>query len=168
MGERKFIDVALVRQLLDYNPETGALRWKVSRGRVKAGSIAGCYNTELGYVLIGINGRLYRAHRLAFAIMTGEVPHEVDHRDGDAANNRWLNLRSCTKPQNNGNSRKRSGTKARLKGVSYEPRTGRWYARLGIGPKRYLHLGTHDTEEAAHAAYASAAKQHFGDFARIA
>ena len=65
-----------VRSLLDYDPETGILRWKTSVGgpqgaRIQAGSIAGSKSTREGYLVIGIDGKTYRAHRLAWLIFTG-------------------------------------------------------------------------------------------------
>lgn len=56
---------------------------------------------QSGYVLVGITlpnqkPMLYRAHMMAWLLMTGEWPAEgfqVDHKDRDKANNRWSNLR---------------------------------------------------------------------------
>ena len=77
-----------VAALLTYDPETGVFRWKVDRGqRVKVGDIAG---TEFnGYRRIRIKGRAFKAHRLAFLLMTGAMPSDqVDHINGQKDDNR--------------------------------------------------------------------------------
>ena len=51
-------------ELLAYDPKTDTFRWKVSRGRSKAGSKAGSPDTQ-GNLQIRIDGRLYMAKQLA-------------------------------------------------------------------------------------------------------
>jgi hypothetical protein len=84
-----------VRHLLDYDPATGVFRWRVKPGRrVAAGAETGCVS-NYGYKVIGIKGRVYQASRLAWLYVTGEWPeHDVDHANGDTADNRWDNLRA--------------------------------------------------------------------------
>lgn len=53
-----------VIDLLDYSPATGNFVWR------KSGGVAGC-ETANGYTVIGINGRLYLAHRLAWLVVHG-------------------------------------------------------------------------------------------------
>ena len=67
-----------IRELLDYDPSSGALRWRVSRGRSKAGSVAGSRDTE-GNIQIRIDGRLYMAKELARAHVTGKWPAKAWH-----------------------------------------------------------------------------------------
>lgn len=56
-----------VRSILDYDPLTGIFRWKENRGtRVKAGALAGCWNKENGYLIIGFDCDVYKGHRLAW------------------------------------------------------------------------------------------------------
>lgn len=59
-----------VRELLDYDPKTNTFRWKVSRGRCKAGSEAGSPDT-LGNLQIRIDGRLYMVKQLALTHTSG-------------------------------------------------------------------------------------------------
>lgn len=80
---------------LDYDPATGVLSWK------STGKHAGSKNN--GYLRIGKHG-VY-AHILAVYIITGEWPQEVDHKDHDGFNNRWLNLRPTNRIGNNRNIR---------------------------------------------------------------
>lgn len=53
---------------------------------------------------ITINGKIYKHHRIIWLWMTGEWPEGlIDHRDRDAMNNRWGNLRDATPSINSHN-----------------------------------------------------------------
>jgi hypothetical protein len=172
-----------LKELLDYDPETGHFTWRMNRYngtgglRSTAGSRAGaaghCTRRDgltprlQVYWFITIEGRLYRAHRLAFLYMLGRWPSsEVDHKDGDSINNRWANLREATSGQNSANSKRRRDNKSGFKGVS-RARNGRWRADIRVN-KRQIYLGLYRDPQAAHEAYVKAAQQHFGEFARAA
>ena len=160
-----------IRSILDYSPETGEFRWKVRSDVPKecntrwAGKITGCPNVK-GYILIGINGRLYYAHRLAWLYMTGECPYDdVDHRDVNSSNNKWENLRRGTRTLNHGNRKISSKNTSGLKGASIFRRDGTWRAQIQVKGKN-IHLGYYSTPEEAHKVYMEAAKKFFGEFAR--
>lgn len=150
---------------LTYDPDTGALAWKVARGRGRpAGSSAGGMNSH-GYVDVVFEGVRYAAHRLAWLIVTGSEPAGgIDHKNLDKSDNKFANLRLATPTQNNANTR---GKGAFLKGVSFHRRTGKFQAQLKLSGKNY-YLGLFPTPEAAHEAYASKASELFGEFARAA
>src|SRR5262249_36098228 len=128
------IDHATLRGLLDYEPETGLLRWKVSRGRgVRAGDIAGC--DRRCYIIVHVLSRPYYAHRLACARFHGNwAALDLDHIDGNSSSNRLDNLREATQSQNSANSR-RAGRY--LKGTYKPKRSGRWAARIKKDGKDY-------------------------------
>ena len=67
------LTVERLREALHYDPETGVFTWLVDRGGVRKGSVAGCVNKakNQGYRLIGLGGRLYRAHLLAWLYTYG-------------------------------------------------------------------------------------------------
>jgi hypothetical protein len=156
-----------LRELLDYCPESGVFTRRVSRGRAKAGSVAGC-DDHKGHLVIVVDGRLYQAHRLAWLYVTGHWPkHEVDHVDGDGLRNAWTNLRSATHAENMRNSRRPRHNTSGFKGVSWHKRSQAWRAYIKKD-RRAIHLGTFATPEAAHAAYVAAAQEHHGEFARPA
>lgn len=91
-----------LKELFEYRPETGEFIRKVSRGRGKAGSVAGTSDKD-GYIIIGIDRERYKAHRLAFLYMDGKIPEEVDHKNRITWDNRWDNLRDTTSSENNKN-----------------------------------------------------------------
>jgi HNH endonuclease len=155
-----------LREVLDYNPETGVFTWKMSHGNgVKAGNVAG-RNAGRGYRQISVDKKLYGEHRLAFLFMTGEFPPQfVDHIDCDPSNNRWRNLRSATLSQNGANRRLNTNNKVGLKGVKFN--RGKFVATIKKDGKM-THLGRFATADAAHKAYNNAATETFGQFARVA
>lgn len=145
-----------LRDLLEYVPETGVFRWRVTTNNrsAKAGSSAGSVKGA-GYVYIQIDGKSYCAHRLAVLYMTGEWPaNQVDHINGCRTDNVWSNLRCVTVSGNRMNQRRaRSDNRTGLLGVHVAGR--KWTASIGIAG-RTRHLGTFDSPEQAHAAYVQA------------
>jgi len=171
------LTAAELRSLLDYDAETGVFTWRHRPERTQydktwnrrfAGREAGTaqrFNTGRWYRAIRVQGRSYLAHRLAFLHMASTwPPHEIDHRDGDGLNNRWMNLRAATRSQNGQNS-KPTENNTGLKGA-HRYKNGRFVAHI-TADGRLRHLGYFDTAEEAHEAYAKAAREHFGDFARV-
>lgn len=88
----------------------------------------------------------------------------VDHIDGNGLNCQKINLRTCTKTENNRN-KKPSGNFNYL-GVTYKKETKRWNARIMVNRKA-IHLGYFDKPEDAAIRYNEAAKLYFGEFANL-
>jgi hypothetical protein len=155
-----------LRELLHYDPATGIFTWLArANSRVHGGDVAGSVNGR-GYRQIGIDGRKYRAHRLAFLYMTGEWPVEqIDHINGVTVDNRWANLRPADQSLNNANTSRSKRNTSGYKGVSWHATKRKWKAEIGVnGRRRYLGYFSDPAE--AHAAYVTAAEHHFGSFAR--
>lgn len=154
-----------LRQLLAYDPETGAFtRLVAAPGRSGVGSAVG--SVKSGYLFTHIDRKAYSLHRLAWFFVHGSLPEmRVDHIDGDTLNNRIANLRLATHAQNLGNSKRRKDNTSGFKGVSADRSGARWRAQIKRNG-RIAHLGTFDTPEEAHAAYVAAATELFGEFAR--
>jgi hypothetical protein len=158
-----------VAKYLDYDSETGVLRWigltSPQSRRIKIGEAAGHANTT-GHLQIMLHKKMYMAHRLAWLLMTGRWPKDqIDHINGKHADNRWKNLREATQSQNTMNAKKRSAGD-RLKGIYFNRTIKKYCAQIRLNGKA-THLGVFKTPELAHAAYCEAAKKMFGKFARF-
>jgi hypothetical protein len=161
---RNHIKQDRVKQVLDYNPDTGEFRWKkTGKGRDlsrPAGTI-----TKWGYVSIHIDKKKYFAHRLAWLYTYGTMPDIIDHIDLNGKNNRIENLRAASKTQNEANRKRSANNTSGYKGVYPRGNSGKWFSRIHVSNKM-ISLGTYDTPELAHKAYTEAAIKYFGDFAR--
>lgn len=157
---------ARLQELLHYDPETGVFtRLVATSNRVKVGDVAG-FTDANGYTIIRVESRPYKAHRLAWLYMNGTWPtHDIDHIDTTRSNNTAVNLREATRSENNGNRSLNSNNKTGIKGVTFIPRYNKYAARIRV-KGRGKHLGYFTTKEEAAAAYATAAKEYFGEFAR--
>ena len=155
-----------LQEVLRYDPDTGEFRWRVRiRPNVHADDIAGT-RMRSDWWGIHLDGRIYRAHQLAWFYMKGEWGRPlIDHRDGNPLNNRWRNLRLSTRSENCANRRRLVSNTSGFKGVSFDRRRGNWIARIRKESRDYF-LGRFETPEEAHEAYRRAARLLFGDFAR--
>lgn len=150
------------RSLLSYDPETGYFRWrKKVHFKYGPGASAGHVLTN-GYIGVGIQGKKYLAHRLAWLYMTGEWPAGVvDHINGMKTDNRFANLRVGDQQLNLQNMRSAMrGSKSGLLGAS--KKRNKWLARISVGGK-LVRLGLFESAEEAHAAYLDAKRRlHLG------
>lgn len=159
--------VELVRELFDYDQETGVLIWRAFRlGNAKAGDVAGSLH-RTGYIFVKVCGSQYKAHRLAWIHVTGIDPldSQIDHIDGNKTNNRFANLREATSSQNRCNSKRQINNQSGYKGVVWAKDQRKWRAQIYIN-KRKVFLGYFDIPELAHMAYCKAAAELHGEFAR--
>lgn len=148
-----------LRELLHYDPQTGVFRWVADRhSGIKAGDAAGS-PTDRGYTVIGIEGEVYRAHRLAWLYMTGEwSPSEIDHRNLVKDDNAWDNLRLSNRSLNLQNQTKAmKNNHTGLLGVT-KRRDRVFIARIRLDGKSTF-LGQFETPERAHAAYLEAKRE---------
>ena len=155
-----------LKELLDYNPESGAFtRRKRTAQCHQVGDRADFIVSSgqlKGYRRVALLGKRYLAHRLAWFYVNGLWPAEqIDHRNGDKADNHIANLRSVTNQVNAENLRvvRRSKRSSELLGVFFHAQSGRWRARLTVNRKG-VHIGMFDTPEEAHQAYIEAKRIH--------
>jgi hypothetical protein len=128
-----------LRKLFDYNPTTGQFKRLVTvSGLAKAGMIAGT-KTYDGYLQIGIDGKAYKAHRLAFLYMVGRFPRDqVDHKNGVRNDNSWANLRECSVFENHQNRKKSPSYKTSNHiGVGLHKQSGGWLAHIQANGEAY-------------------------------
>lgn len=146
-----------VRHLVNYEPKTGLFTWNAKRRRCTPGAKAGC-RMKNGYIIIRLDNVLYLAHRLAWLYMTGAWPaHQIDHVNGDRADNRFCNLREATNIENAHNRNKRRNNKSGYTGVRAENK--RWLAEIKVNYKP-IRLGLFDTPEEASRAYQDARRKY--------
>lgn len=154
----------LLNQFFKYDPVTGKLTNKITRGRAKAGALAGRVNLN-GYMQVRINYVAYYLSRVIWKMQTGEDPgeKEIDHIDGNRQNNRWNNLRLATRAENTANKPKTKGDLSLPKGVYHSATKGKYCACIKINRKA-IHLGTFVTPEQAGRAFEEASKKIFGEY----
>lgn len=157
-----------LREVLHYDPEIGVFTWTMPRRGVVVGRDCGRLSKQHGYRDIGIDYVLYRAHRLAFLYMTGCWPvGDVDHINGNKADNRWSNLREATRSQNCSNVKivKRRNTSGLL-GVTWDKTRNLWRAQIRKDGRK-VNLGRFKEREDAALAHDRAAIAAFGEFATL-
>jgi len=112
-----------------------------------------------GYHRGAIFDAMMRAHRVAWAIYYVEWPeHQIDHINGDRADNRIENLRTVTHAENGRNTKLNCRNKSGVSGVDWFPRTKRWRARI-VFEQSEKHLGYFEHFEDAVAARKAAEKE---------
>lgn len=148
-----------LREVLAYDEQTGFFTWnKKPSKRIDAGSRAGCLQKDTGYMVIKINGRLYKAHRLAWLMANGCWPIGViDHINGVKSDNCLINIRDTTRAGNSHNqlrAHKRSKT-----GVLGVYKVGRCFIARIRNKGKLINLGRFDSAEHAHSAYVAAKRE---------
>lgn len=153
-----------VREVLHYSAETGEFtRLHRLAQRHDVGSRADFkINTGplAGYRRVGLDGKRYLAHRLAWLYVHGEWPRQViDHINGDRGDNRIANMRDVSQGVNTENQRRPSAlNRSGYLGVHLHDDGIRWRARIQVRG-RGKHIGLFGTKEAAHAAYLEAKRR---------
>lgn len=160
-----------IKELLDYDPTTGLLTWRIRAGQPMfnarcAGHNVTCRHTQ-GYLRIGLHYKRYLVHRIVWLLMTGTWPkHQIDHINGNKKDNRWCNLREATYSQNGCNRGKPRNNTSGLKGVSWHKGQQKWRADISVNGQQQW-LGTYTCPAAAHLAYQLATLQLHGNYAFI-
>tara|TARA_X000001316_G_C922015_1_gene36748 strand:- start:351 stop:908 length:558 start_codon:yes stop_codon:yes gene_type:complete len=130
--------------MLSYDKKTGALQWKTlperlfsherycrAWNKVYAGKPAFTTRHSAGYFHSSIRGKQYLAHRIIWAIQTGEWPDgQIDHINGDRSDNRWENLRVVSHAENMRNMKISHQNKSGYVGVFWNEANKKWRADI--------------------------------------
>lgn len=159
------ITQARLKEVLNYDPETGLFSWvERARGR-QFDKPPGCY--KFRYVHIRIDNVQYYAHMLAWLYVTGEYPEfELDHKDTNKKNNKFDNLRPATKSENGWNKNLMSNNTSGIKGVNWDKQLSKWKVGSQYKNKRY-HLGYFDDIEEATEVYRKFCEEKHAEFLNL-
>lgn len=123
--------------------DDGKLIWKIALGRkIRIGDLAGTV-TPRKYISVTYQGKKYRAHRIIWEMYNGPIPSgmEIDHEDGDRANNKIRNLNLRSNAGNHLNMAKRRDNTSGATGVYQCKATNKWKAAATQNGVT-THLGT--------------------------
>jgi len=153
------MDREQLKHYLEYNAGTGVFTRKITTSsNALAGSVAGSKD-RLGYIIIRICGKSYKAHRLAWLYINGAMPvKHLDHINGNPSDNRIANLRECLPSENQQNAKRRTDNASGYAGVSFHKASQKWMASIRLN-KKTKHVGVFETPIEAHEAYLEAKKE---------
>lgn len=141
-----------LRRMFYYDTETGELKWKISSGPVKYGTVAGykkINNDGKSYIKVKIGSKRHFAHRIIWVIIHGCLPKwQIDHIDGNGCNNRIENLRDVPPIENLKNKRKYSNNKTGVTGVFFVKQSGKFQSLIRVNGI-LKNLGSFDSLEEA-------------------
>lgn len=138
----------ILKDLLEYNPETGELIWKHRDVKYfKNPKRSGYWNARWpGKIALGaINGSGYKsgmilgnnvqAQRMIWMLVYGEWPDQVDHKNGDRTDNRLCNLENVCQSKNQRNAFQRKDNTSGATGVYWHVRDNLYNAKIFVSGK---------------------------------
>jgi hypothetical protein len=148
------INISHLRNSFTYFPETGELV------RSKNNKLMNSLDVY-GYIQVYYSKKMYKAHRLIWAITYGEMPQgQIDHINGIRSDNKISNLRVVTQQQNSFNKTKKSkSNQSGYRGVCWNKRANKWQSSISVNGKN-IYLGVFTSIESARQAYLEAKKIH--------
>jgi len=154
-------DIDEIKKHFQY--KDGNLYWKTTNSpRAVVGSLAGHLSLS-GYIDIGFNNKLIRAHRLIFAMHHGFYPKQVDHINGNRSDNRIENLRAADFQTNAFNSGCK-GAASGVKNVYWRESRKHWFVKLCLRD-RQVGFGSFKDLELAELVAIEARNLHHKEFA---
>ena len=134
------ISYRAAKALLDYDPDTGKMFWRESRGRVREGQRAGTVHIQPDRTKtrrVQIDHAIYIESHVAHLLMTRHWPEElIGHRNGRPLDLRWRNLAPLSRIEK------------QLCGLGVRRTKQGWAARIKLH-KRERFLGYHCSRAAA-------------------
>lgn len=173
------LDVSVLKHLIRLDEETGSLYWLarppeffIAAGNFTPATKAKLWNGRYAgkqaftakhrgvYFVGAINGVNFFAHRVVFALYTGDWPqHYIDHIDGNGFNNTPSNLRDVQHRENMRNVKLHVDSSTGFLGVSFSTVMRKFEARISVGGRARI-IGYFDTADAANQARIDANKSH--------
>lgn len=153
------METELLKTLADrYEYKEGGL-WVTRQfnSKVMVGQRAGCFLAD-GYRQIRVFGKQYREHHLVWLLHMGYLPKELDHINCIRDDNRFENLRECTRAENMQN-RKFPAKTNRIGLIGVTKHYNKFRAAITRDGLK-THLGLFDTAELANKAYMDAQAAH--------
>lgn len=154
MARKALPSCDVLRQLLRYEPGTGKLFWLPRKDdpafTTRWAGREAFTTVERGYLQGRIFSEIHYAHRIIWRMQTGELPDDIDHVNGNRADNRWANLRHASRAENMRNRRLSSNNASGIHNVHLTPH-GTWQAYIG-NAGRSVCLGSFSTKAEAAAA----------------
>lgn len=143
----------ILKDILEYNPENGELRWKVrSEKYFPTSQSSRCWNgawvgklalnalDKKGYRVGSIFNKDYKSHRIIWFMIYGYLPDQIDHINGIKSDNRLSNLREVSNHENHRNMGVQKNTKTGVTGVQWLKREKSYMARICVNNKE-IRLG---------------------------
>jgi hypothetical protein len=158
-----------LKDLFEYNPETGVFRHKHRGPGIRFSQPAG-HKKSNGFINIKIQYVTHLAHRMAWVYTYGEDTKDlIVHINGDRADNRIENLKVVTRHQSHCKEPNKKGSSSKYRGVALDNRATEktkkpWRATIKTSEGTKA-LGMFATEEEAHAAYCTAADKYHKEYA---
>jgi hypothetical protein len=160
MIDQDAAEIERIREAVTYDPDTGLFSFldrprshfvsdrSLNIWQARYAGKPAFVGDSNGYKCGKLFRKTLRAHRVAFALMTGRWPTEVDHINRDKSDNRWCNLREVTRHENCQNRPRRVDNKFGHTGIAFHKRMGKWQAYITADNTNH-HLGTFDSRDDA-------------------
>lgn len=144
-----------LKEFFNYNLEDGLFTRLKYAGNSAKGTVVGTHHAD-GYLSMEIDKKGYLLHRLAWLYIHGELPIiQIDHIDGNRANNKLSNLREATTFENAQNRKTPSNNSSGYLGVYFKVTQNKWCAKIDVNNRRH-YLGMFDSALEASVAYVEA------------
>jgi HNH endonuclease/AP2 domain len=155
-----------VSEFFEY--KNGSLYWKKvvhpNKQHLIGCEVGSIHST--GYRHVTWMSKIWKVHRLIFVLHHGYLPKEIDHINGDRADNRIENLRAVTRSENQCNRPALTSNTSGYPGVSWHKKSKAWVVRVMKNGKSYL-VGYFKDIELAGLVAAEARAIHHGVYAKV-
>jgi hypothetical protein len=152
-----------LHELFVYDESSGVVSWKINHYCIRVGDIVGYLNTD-GHRQVCIDNVFYSVSVIIWIMQTGEFPiDEIDHINRHPDDNRWENLRICTRSQQCQNRSIFCNNSSGVTGVSWNKMCCKWQSYINLNGKR-TNLGLYSSKIDAIEARKQAEIKYFGEF----